>query len=68
MPEQLTDRADGHAVRVQRGGDAGAQHVRRVTGPRLARAAHATELLQHSDPKVTRRHYRAKVVPVKPTR
>jgi hypothetical protein len=42
--------------------------VRRVTGPRLARAAHATELLQHSDPKVTRRHYRAKVVPVKPTR
>jgi integrase len=31
-------------------------------------AAHATELLQHSDPKVTRRHYRAKVVPVKPAR
>jgi integrase len=31
-------------------------------------AAHATELLQHSDPKVTRRHYRAKIMPVKPAR
>lgn len=29
---------------------------------------HAVELLQHSDPAITRRHYRVKIVPVKPTR